>query len=258
MPPGQLHAVERAQENPASPRTSSGGKSAAREQPLLAVEVDEDAIHERRALLESAGDRRPLGRFDQERDRVEFPRPGDPPGVAVDVVGHAVVSDEAASLVPPPLHLGDAEHLDGARPSRDSADAARRPGRTPRRGSPRTRRERVTGRVGFCSKRRRHLLHRVRRTPSRLGAGRNVSAAGMIAPEIEGERVIRASLGRIGSSPLHGARRVPGRGKQHGPARLGLVRVDGKPIVRASAGMRRRSRCTRRWNGRTSRRGCRR
>ena len=79
------------------------------EEPLRAVQVVEDQFQEPRALPEARLQGGGLGLRDQQRDRVELPRPRGAVRVAVDVVGDAVLADELLRLVPAADQLRRAE-----------------------------------------------------------------------------------------------------------------------------------------------------
>src|SRR5947207_918682 len=70
------------------------------EQRLGAIQVSEDQVQELRPLGQSSLDERSVGRRDQEWQRIELPGPLHPLGVAVDIVGDTVFTDEALRVLP--------------------------------------------------------------------------------------------------------------------------------------------------------------
>ena len=78
------------------------------DQMLWAVEVGQEGVEDPQSLPDALLDPPPVVGGDHERDRVEDPGPLSPFAIVVDVVGHAVVADQPAGLLPPRGELGRA------------------------------------------------------------------------------------------------------------------------------------------------------
>ena len=89
--PDTLHLVEKA----AVAEHHRRRDRAAAQQILRAVDVLEHAVEQLGALRDAGLDLGPLGGCDQERQRVDFPRPVGALGVGIHVVGDAVLADLA-------------------------------------------------------------------------------------------------------------------------------------------------------------------
>ncbi len=85
------------------------GKEAFVQEALRAVEIGEDEVEEAGALGEAGLERGPIVGIEDEGDGVEIPGAVHAGGVAVDVVGDAVVVDELAGGVPAASEFAGAE-----------------------------------------------------------------------------------------------------------------------------------------------------
>ena len=101
---GDVGSVEWAEEA-AMGEDEFGGEESVVDQALGAVEVGDDGVEEAGALGEGAFDPVPFGSAEDEGDGVEVPGAVHAGGVAVDVVGDAVVVDELFGGLPAALEL---------------------------------------------------------------------------------------------------------------------------------------------------------
>ena len=72
---------------------------------LRAVHVEQDAVQQLGTLRDGAGNLLPLVRRDDQRQRIQFPRPLDTARVGVHVVGDTVFADLPTHRAQPLLHL---------------------------------------------------------------------------------------------------------------------------------------------------------
>ncbi len=97
-------AVRRAQE-PGMPMHQRRGQQPLAHQPLLAVDVRQDAVEQGGALDHRGLDLGPLRVRDDQRQQVELPGPVGAAGIGIDVVGDAVLADLLLDLGQPLAHL---------------------------------------------------------------------------------------------------------------------------------------------------------
>ena len=89
---------------PAGPQEAGVGKYQLGREHILAqqalrpIEIGQDGVEQRGALDDGGFDVFPLGRIDHERNRIERPGAIGAFRIAIDVVGDAVVVDQAAAL----------------------------------------------------------------------------------------------------------------------------------------------------------------
>ena len=105
------NAVTGPQERRVRQRERRRQQSAA-QQLLPSVQIEQDQVEQPRALRQSFLEVTPVRRRDQERHHVELPGPIHALGVAVDVVGDAVLADGAARVVAARRELVRAERLE--------------------------------------------------------------------------------------------------------------------------------------------------
>ena len=94
------------------PEHHGRGHDALREQPLFAVQVDQDGVEQLGALGESDLQRRPRGGVDEQRHRIEPPRPGP---LARPGVGDAVVGEESPDVAVGAAQVAGGDPDDGLR-----------------------------------------------------------------------------------------------------------------------------------------------
>jgi hypothetical protein len=107
-------------------RSSSRLCGCSRQQALLdqrarTVEIEQHGVQEFGALDQAAFELGPFLAADQQRQRIELPRPRHAVGIAVDVVGDAVVAHQPARLLPAPvdaLRAEFAQRISSKRPGR--------------------------------------------------------------------------------------------------------------------------------------------
>ena len=89
----------------------SGRNPSLTQQTLLAVHVGEDEIKQPRALLQSLGYDSVILRGDDHRQQIERPRTRESSGIAIHVVGHAVIAQQSLDCIAPRLKIGGRETL---------------------------------------------------------------------------------------------------------------------------------------------------
>src|SRR4051812_20392290 len=88
------------------PKKSRIGKNQSRrnqavsQQTLWSIKIGENQIKKLCALGEASFDRSPFIRWDQQRDHVQFPRAIHSLRITIDIVGHAMLANDAASVLP--------------------------------------------------------------------------------------------------------------------------------------------------------------
>ena len=249
------------------PKTSSGGRSpraSSRCGPYRSARIRSSS---RARWIRPVFQGPPLGRRDQERDRVELPGPVHPPGVAVDVVGDAVLADQVLRFLPAAADLVGAQRLEGvderlpvrpdavarepsarrtSRPGRGSASQITGPGRRRRatRGMSRLRSSWVawatTRSVRHCGSGQ-SMSHDIISRTHTANPGAAARSIGLERTrfdrrpaEVERQREFGMPLQR---RHLHRARRMAEREEPGMAPALGLVGVDREGLVGQPAGM---------------------
>ena len=82
------------------------------QQPLRTVEIAQEQVEDACSLNQRRLEVIPLGGRHEQRNHVERPRPVNAFGIAVDVVGDAVVANRALGVLPPRRQLVTAERLE--------------------------------------------------------------------------------------------------------------------------------------------------